>query len=49
MRTKFGKYKVMISEREVVGLNPGRTNQGVKNGKSSSLAFARIKGVVLGR
>ena len=41
-----------LSEREVVGSNPDRTIKcvkGVKNGPSTSLAGARIKGVVLGR
>ena len=42
-----------LSEREVVGSNPAAARphhtKGVKNGTSSSLADARIKGVVLGR
>ena len=38
-----------LSEREVVGSNPGRTNQRRINGISSSLAYARIKWAVLGR
>ena len=39
-----------FSESKVVGLNPGlHHTKGVKNGTSSSLDDARIKGVVLGR
>ena len=44
-----------LSEREVVGSNPAATpprphlTKGVKNGTSSSLSDARLKGVVLGR
>ena len=39
-----------LSEREVVGSNPAAAPyQRCKNGTSSSLADARIKGVVLGR
>ena len=39
-----------LSEWEVVGSNPAMDyTKGVKNGTSSSLADARIKGVVLGR
>ena len=39
-----------LSEREVVGSNPSAAPyQRCKNGTSSSLADARIKGVVLGR
>ena len=39
-----------LSEREVVGSNPAAAPyQIVKDGASSSLADARIKGVVLGR
>ena len=32
-----------LSEQEVVGSNPGRTYQRLKNGTSNSLADARIK------
>ena len=39
-----------LSEREVMGSNPAAAPyQRCKNGTSSSLADARIKGVVLGR
>ena len=40
-----------LSEREVVGSNPAAApyQRCKKNGTSSSLADARIKGVVLGR
>ena len=40
----------LLSEREVVSSNPAAAPyQRCKNGTSSSLADARIKGVVLGR